>query len=579
MSEYDTPLPWRTISARVVALARPERGLQVILVAIGLLQSLAGGLTLTLGLLLVYRVLGVRADGAGEGVAERLVDALAAAGTWTLAATAVAAALMSAVLTESSRIISEVIANRVTHRARASIYAAYLQTTYQKASARGHGAVLDVLDYEAPFLTGSVIHVTFIGTAAITIAFYAAYLVALTPPLGVSILVLGVVLTATLGFASRRLSQLGSRISALNERLLAHTIATVEGMRTIRLHGVESSFIRGYRDASAAVSEAHVRLARSHAWTAGFRQIAKLVVLAAIVGVAVVFHVPSATAILALALLLRAVPLVTDVEERVLSLFNAQLPLSMVCRALDPALMERPSSGERRFDGMREAIRFEDVTFAHEADAPLLRGVSFAIPAGELVTLVGPSGGGKTTLINLLARLYEPQGGSILVDGVPLTELNRGDWLARLGFSGQDIDLTEPTILENIRFHDPSIGEAEAWWALEAVHAADFVRATAAGLHTRVGDRGLRLSGGQRQRIGLARAIARRPDLLILDEATNAVDTRLEAEIYRSIRAALPAATILVITHRTALDQVTRRFALDGGVVTALASDRMGHAA
>ncbi len=477
--------------------------------------------------------------------------------------------LVAALLTELNGIIGELIANRVTHRARSRIYAAYLRTSYQQASSEGHGAMLDTLDYEAPFLTVTVLNATAIVIGVSAILVYGVYLLFLSPLLGSVAIASGLVLGGLLNLASRRFATLGSRISALNERLLAHTVATVQGMRTIRLHAAESDFIDRYAGSSAAVSAAHMRLAVTNSVFGGLRRVGKLAALALLVWVAAAAHVPSTTAVITLALLFRVVPHASDIEDRLLTVFNGRLPLSIVCGALDPTQIQLPSSGTRRFQRLEREVRFQDVSFAHDADTPVLNGVSFTIPAGSLTTLIGPSGAGKTTLINLLARLYEPQDGDILVDGVPIRDFERTSWLARLGFSGQDIDLQEGTILDNVRFFDPAISAADVRWALEVAHIGDYVDALPLGIRTPVGDRGMRLSGGQRQRIGLARAIARKPDLLILDEATNAVDVVLEARIFRAIRAALPRATILVITHRAAIADAACQMVLQDGRVLA----------
>lgn len=567
MSRYDRVLPWRGIAATVARLARPELGLQGALVAIGILLSLFEGIGLTFGLLLVYRILGAHSEFGEEGMVGRLIRSLDRESTGRLVGIALTVAIVAALLAEFNRVIGEVIANRVTHRARSQIYAAYLRTTYQQASSQGHGAMLDTLDYETPFLTAAVLHATGIVVGLCAVAVYGGYLLFLSPLLGSVILASGLVLAGTLNLAARRLSGLGSRISILNERLLAHTVATVEGMRTIRLHAAEDDFIARYASSSGAVRAAHIRLGVTHAVVAGLRRIGKVAAFGLLIWTAVAAAVPVATAIIVLALLFRVMPHAADVEERVLTLFNSRLPLSIVCRALDPAQVRLPSSGRRTFRGLERELRFEEVHFAHDPDTPVLNGVSFAIPAGTLTTLIGPSGAGKTTLINLLARLYEPQGGAILVDGIPIGDFDRPSWLARLGFSGQDIDLQEGTILDNVRFFDPAIGEADARWALAIAHISDYVDGLPQGIRTPVGDRGLRLSGGQRQRIGLARAIARRPDLLILDEATNAVDIALEGRIYASIREALPDATILVITHRAAIENAAQQIVLADGRV------------
>jgi subfamily B ATP-binding cassette protein MsbA len=169
---------------------------------------------------------------------------------------------------------------------------------------------------------------------------------------------------------------------------------------------------------------------------------------------------------------------------------------------------------------------------------------------GVATALIGPSGAGKSTIINLLCRLLEPTAGRILVDGVPLGEIDPVQWRSRIGFAGQDVDLVDGSLAENIRYGAPDASAAEIAEAARLADIYEFVVGLPQGFETKVGSSGLGLSGGQRQRIGLARALVRRPDLLILDEATNAVDTVSEATILELLMACPWKPTVLVVSHR-----------------------------
>jgi ABC-type multidrug transport system fused ATPase/permease subunit len=227
--------------------------------------------------------------------------------------------------------------------------------------------------------------------------------------------------------------------------------------------------------------------------------------------------------------------------------------------------------GTQPFTGHFAEIRFEGVRYQHaDTPAPCLDGLSFSLRQGERLALAGPSGAGKSTVVNLLILLFEPQSGRITVDGVPLPQIDRADWLAHVAIAGQDAELLEGTIVENILgtiiegtppLIPPNLGVTMA--DIEAAARAVGLMALAArlpeGLHTWVGSQGTNLSGGERQRVGLARAILRRPELLILDEATSALDVVSEAEIYARILEVMAGGTILVISHRPqALDWVDR---------------------
>ncbi|MFN2448619.1 MAG: ABC transporter ATP-binding protein [Candidatus Baltobacteraceae bacterium] len=196
-------------------------------------------------------------------------------------------------------------------------------------------------------------------------------------------------------------------------------------------------------------------------------------------------------------------------------------------------------------------IAFEHVSFAYDqAEGPVLNGFNADIPAGQIVALVGPSGAGKTTIVNLVPRFYEPQGGRITIDGVDLANVKLADLRAQIGIVPQDPMLFRGTIAQNIRYGRLEAGEDEVRAAAREANAEEFVLGFPEGYQTHVGERGSRLSGGQRQRIAIARAILRDPRILILDEATSALDSHSEVLIEQALDRLLPGRTTLIIAHR-----------------------------
>lgn len=203
------------------------------------------------------------------------------------------------------------------------------------------------------------------------------------------------------------------------------------------------------------------------------------------------------------------------------------------------------------FVGMREGIRLEGVGLRYGADRPwVLRGIDLEIPRGSTVALVGASGAGKSSIADLLAGLYEPSEGRILIDGVGLGVLDLASWQRRLGVVSQDTFLFNASLAENIGYGCPGTNLAAVAVAAARAQAAGFIEALPDGYATLVGERGYRLSGGQRQRISLARAFLRDPELLILDEATSALDSASEQLVQRAIEAFEREHTVLVIAHR-----------------------------
>ena len=207
--------------------------------------------------------------------------------------------------------------------------------------------------------------------------------------------------------------------------------------------------------------------------------------------------------------------------------------------------------GSEPFDGLQREIRFESVSLTYPGvHVPALENMSFTIPRGRIVAIVGPSGCGKTTIVNLLLRLYQPDSGRITVDGVPLFNLRRVEWLRHLAVAGQDVELIDGTVEENITIGRVGRETGSGHDAANAAGILDFIEQTEAGFDTWVGERGLNISGGQRQRIGIARALFDEPEILILDEATSALDGNLEAEVRTNIACYAKGRTLILITHR-----------------------------
>jgi subfamily B ATP-binding cassette protein MsbA len=211
--------------------------------------------------------------------------------------------------------------------------------------------------------------------------------------------------------------------------------------------------------------------------------------------------------------------------------------------------MERPGEGTASFE--REIV-FDHVSFRYGDDDLVLDDVSFALPRGRVVALVGPSGAGKTTLADLLPRFYDPTSGRITMDGVPLTRLTRRSVRALMGVVSQDTVLLNDTVFANIAYGSPGATRAQVEAAARAANADQFLAQLPDGYDTLLGERGTRLSGGQRQRIAIARALLRDPPILILDEATSALDTESERLVQQAIDRLMADRTVLVIAHRLA---------------------------
>lgn len=202
------------------------------------------------------------------------------------------------------------------------------------------------------------------------------------------------------------------------------------------------------------------------------------------------------------------------------------------------------------FEGIRSKIEFKNISFSYDSSREILHDISFEINKGETVALVGASGGGKSTLSELMPRFYDPNSGQILIDGVPVTAFAQESLRARMSLVSQDTVLFNDTIYNNIALGKQGATEQEIVAAAKIANAHDFIVSASEGYNTNIGDRGAKLSGGQRQRLSIARAVLKNPEFLILDEATSALDTESEQLVQQALTRMLKGRTSVVIAHR-----------------------------
>src|SRR5204863_2114969 len=228
-----------------------------------------------------------------------------------------------------------------------------------------------------------------------------------------------------------------------------------------------------------------------------------------------------------------------------------------------------------RLSPVQGRMEFENVTFAYDGVRRILRGVSFVVEPGELVGLVGPYGGGKSTVVSLVARFYVVSGGAVCIDGFDIRTLDTGHYREQIGIVLQDPYLFHGTVLDNIRYGLPSASLGAVVAAAKAANAHDFICKLGQGYDTVVGERGHTLPGGERQSIAIARAILHNPRILILDEATSSVDTETERQIQQALERLIAGRTVFAIAHRlSTLRRASRLFVLERGRLTEAGTHR-----
>ena len=290
------------------------------------------------------------------------------------------------------------------------------------------------------------------------------------------------------------------------------------------------------------------------------------IVIAAGMFVALVqFEMPFTTVLVLVMVLGRMLRQFSKVQREYQKVMIGESAFWSLQSTIDQALETREKPGAGKIPSLTKGIQFDAIHFTYTGHR-VFDGLTLEIPAGLLTTLVGPSGAGKTTLIDLITGLLQPLSGTILIDDIPLPELDIHAWRKMIGYVPQETQLLHDTVLHNVTLGDPGLCDEDAERALKEAGAWEFVAALPDSMDNIVGERGEKLSGGQRQRIMIARALVHRPKLLILDEATSALDPASEAAIQQTIKQLRGKLTLLAISHQAALvDAADRVYRLGNG--------------
>jgi ATP-binding cassette subfamily B protein len=233
-----------------------------------------------------------------------------------------------------------------------------------------------------------------------------------------------------------------------------------------------------------------------------------------------------------------------------IELSSALVGVRILFEVLDSPPTEPPDSDKPRLQIRTPRLAFDEVHFAYRADEPVLRGMSFAAEPGKLTALVGPSGGGKSTVFNLILRFYDATRGKVIIDQQDITLVSRHSLRQHVAYVGQEVFLFRGTVRENIEFGKPGASEDEIVAAAKAAYAHDFITSFPRGYDTPVGEHGMQLSGGQRQRVAIARALIKNAPVILLDEATAALDSESELQVREAMEHLCQGRTTLAIAHR-----------------------------
>ncbi|MER8459961.1 ABC transporter ATP-binding protein/permease [Mesorhizobium sp. M0027] len=341
-------------------------------------------------------------------------------------------------------------------------------------------------------------------------------------------------------------------VASRNSQLASQMLHLVHAGRLIRIFGQEQREKAAFDQASDAVRRAaFVLLTRQGALPPLTEVLHAMLFLAVVIG-AWFANVSFPLIVAFVILLYRLQPYMRSLQMAWSQLQGLSGSLEEVTWMLDPSGKPEPPQGDAAFPGLSQGIKFEDVTFTYsgsEQRAVVLHAANFDIRSGRSTALIGRSGAGKTTIVNLLCRFVEPDSGRILVDGSPLDRIDPSQWRKHIALASQELELVDGTIFDNIIYGQDAASADDAERAAKLAEAHGFIEQLPQGYRTVVGYRGVNLSAGQRQRIALARALVRDPDILILDEATNAVDGLSEAAIVETLKSRAGRRTTIVISH------------------------------
>jgi subfamily B ATP-binding cassette protein MsbA len=466
----------------------------------------------------------------------------------------IAALVLSFILTKIAAniaygLVSSWLRHSISEEVRARLFQIYLDMPFSRFKAFEQGTLHETLALHSWALADALAKYARIGANICSIVVFAIFVVALSLPAAIIAAIGSLLIIALVAPLGRRVAALGEASLKANAVLTGQTLAELQAMRTIRAFALENWAAGRFKVASRLARSRFEAIDRLQIIVYPLTEIGYLLLLVAVALSSAAVGISNAASLAAVLLLYRLQPHLRELESNRLALAGHSASTDLVRQFLEQRLHGDPSPA-MPYMGLGSGIAFEKVTFRHEPNMPLIDDFEANIPASGLTILTGTSGSGKTTIINLLLRLYEPQNGRILIGGEPIASIARRDWLANIAIAGQDIDLIPGDIALNIRFGRLNASEEELWYAAEKAGLADTIRKMPYGLKTDVGERGTSVSGGQRQRIGLARALVRNPDILILDEATNAVEHQLEASILAGILQDRVGKITMLITHR-----------------------------
>ena len=401
---------------------------------------------------------------------------------------------------------------------------------------------------------GNGTNVALVFSGEVVLVFlYMTIAFALSAGMTALVLVSGALLTFVFRGRTHAIEAQGEEVSSTNKSLYAATIEHLQSLKAAKTYGAEERNYSIFSSLSSEVVRANVGGARQQAVAATWFELGSVMILAVVLYVSIrVLAVPPASILILLLLFARVMPRIMSGQQHYRAFVNSLPSFANLLgiEARCAAAAEPAAHPHDRLSLTRE-LAAEGISFTYsEGRVAAVRDLSMVIPAGKVVALVGPSGAGKSTIADILMGLVMPDSGTLRLDGRPLGPEGVRGWRDQIGYVAPDTFLFHDTIRANLKWACPEASEDEMLAALRQASALDFVAGLKDGLDTVVGDRGMMVSQGERQRLALARAFLRRPSMLILDEATNSLDSENEGRVLDAIESRRGELTVVLIAHR-----------------------------
>ena len=556
----------------ITSYLQAHRKIVLTLLFLGFLASLFEGIGIGLFIPFLQELsaqgsLTVQSTVLGKGLSQLFADVPLELRISAIALAIFSTVLLKAVLTYATDYLFTILSARIGHDLRARIFARVMTVDFKVLDSVGTGRIMNALSHEI-WETADAIDALLRSVISLcTLIVFAVLLLLISWNLSLVVIALLTLIALAVRILTRRVGIYSDKMTRTNAVIASQMIDGTAGIEVVRAYGQEGYQRRRFAVASHRLSSLITRRGMLASAVYPIYEILAAAILVAIMLTSVQGTADVAPLIVFVFLLYRLAPIVKRLEKERVDLLAARASVNEISSILQLPGSTSNRSGDRPFGGLRDGLEIEHVSYHYDScGAPAIHDISVSIPAKSFTAIVGPSGSGKSTLINLLLRFFDPSEGQILVNGTPLTDFKLDDWRSRLAVVPQKPYLFSATVRENIIYGDFEASEEQVQAAASDAGAHDFIAALPDGYDTKLGEEGVELSGGEAQRICLARALVRKPDILLLDEATNALDSISEQWIQKGLEEARHKCAVVVVAHRlSTVERADQILVLDQG--------------